>query len=101
MEVSGAGVVPGALPGFEDVGTVRTRQGLQRREAEKESFVVREGLHDPGLLEQDFRDPDAVRVPVATPGKGPPMFAEPGQERRGDRRGYLGTGPGTVGGTHE
>ena len=77
VEVSRPGVVPSALPHLQDVRLPGGGEGVDGREAPHKPLEVRDRLRDPGLLEQDLGDPDAVRVPVAPPGERPPMRAEP------------------------
>jgi thioredoxin 1 len=75
----------------------RPGEVLDRRETRHESVEVRERLRHPGLLEQHFREPDAVRVAVPPPREVPAVGSEPAQEvgRDGPLGGQTGSG-GTV-----
>ena len=56
--------------------------GAARSEISKKSFVVGNHRGHARLLQHDFRDPDAIGVARATPGKVALVAAEPGEQRR-------------------
>ncbi len=80
VEVAGAGVVARTLPDLQDPVERRDGERLDRREGVEEPIVVRRRLGDAGLLEEDFGEPDPVRVAIAPPGERSPVSGEPGEE---------------------
>ncbi len=80
VEVAGAGVVARTLPDLEDPVERGGGERLDRRERDAEPLEVRDRLGDAGLLEEDFGEPDPVRIAVASPGEGPSVPGEPGEE---------------------
>jgi len=69
VQVVRPGIVAGALPDLQDPTEGRARERVDRGERADEPLEVRGGLRDARLLEQDLRDPDPIRVPVAAPRK--------------------------------
>lgn len=67
LEVAGAGVIAEAGPGGEEVGFGGGGEGGEVGEAGKEAFVIGNDSSDAGLLEHDFREPDAVGVAGVAP----------------------------------
>lgn len=94
QEPMGAGVIAGAFPDLEDRADRRGRQPLEVGEAFEEAPVVRDGLSDAGLLEQDLRDPDPVGIAVGPPRERTPVRPEPVEQRAGPlgRRFPVGSG---------
>jgi hypothetical protein len=84
-QVVGAGIVAGPLPDLQDPAHGRARERANRGERAHESLEVRGRLCDARLLEEDFRDPDPVRVPVVAPGQRPMVEAVPSDEGRRER----------------
>ncbi len=106
VQMVGAGVVAGALPDLQHPADRGARERLNGRERAHEPLEVRCSLRDAGLLEEDLRDPDPVRVSVATPWQRPPVEPVPSQEgrsessrerRRGRRSGTHGPQEGRTG----
>jgi hypothetical protein len=85
VQVVGASVVASALPDLEHLTDRGPRERADRREGAHEPLEVRRGLRDAGLLEEDLRDPDAVRVPVTTPRQRSPVETVPSEEGRSER----------------
>lgn len=81
VKVPGAGVVARPLPELQHLRERRVRQGPNVGKARDEPLVVGGRLGDPGLLQEDLGDPDAVRVAVDPPGKGAAVPLEPVEER--------------------
>ena len=77
VEVVRSGVVARPLPHLQDPVGGRARERDDARELANELLEVRRGLRDPGLLEEDLRDPHAVRVPVRAPRKRAAVGAVP------------------------
>src|SRR5204863_445569 len=91
MEVAGARVV--AEPGPEVQHLIHRGRGERAhiREALHEAPVIGHDGRDLGLLQHDFRHPDAIRGAVLLPGKIVSSFAGvPLEECGGDRRGAAG-----------
>ena len=106
VQVVGAGVVAGALPDLQHPADWGARERLNGRERAHEPLEVRRSLRDAGLLEEDLRDPDPVRIPIATPRQRPLVETVPSQEgrsessrerRRGRRSGAHGPREGRTG----
>src|SRR5437762_3047726 len=94
MEVAGARVV--AEPGPEVQHLIHRGRGERAhiREALHEAPVIGHDGRDLGLLQHDFRHPDAIRGAVLLPGKIVSSFAGvPLEECGGDRRGAAGHPP--------
>jgi hypothetical protein len=81
MEVAGARVVARALPGLQYVLLRSAGKRLDRGKFADETFVVRHGLGDPGLLEEHFGDPNSIRRPVMSPRERSSMAGKPLEKR--------------------
>lgn len=96
VEVTGPGVVAGALPELEDPFEGSGGEGGDVGKGADEPFEVRRRLVDARLLKQYLGDPDAIGVPVLPPRERPAVGREPCQEGRDDpsaRRALGGAGP--------
>ncbi len=81
VEVAGPGVVARSFPGLQHLFLGGAGEIAHGGKSSDETFEVRRSLGDPRLLEENLRDPDAVRRPVLTPGQRPPVPAEPDEQR--------------------
>jgi hypothetical protein len=75
-----AAVVAETAPGGQDVGFFRLGKGGYGGEQGEETRVVVEDRSDPGLLEHDLGDPDAVGVGALPPREITGVGVEPGQQ---------------------
>ncbi len=80
LQVSRAAVIPEAGPAAQHGLGLRARQRLHRGKFFKESLVIRNHRGYARLLQHDFREPDAVRVLRAPPGKVPLSLCKPGEQ---------------------
>ncbi len=87
VQVAGPGVVARSLPNLEDPVERAGGQLGEGRELGHEPLEVRHRLGDPGLLQEDLGDPDAVRFAVPAPRKCPTVAAIPSEEGLRDRVG--------------
>lgn len=85
MQVPGSCVVTEALPHFEHIFERRVGQIHHGRPPVHEPLPVAGALIHPGLLQDDFAEPNRIRVRVCTPGQRPLMPVEPRQQSRGRR----------------
>ena len=87
-EVAGASVVAQALPRLQHLPFRTGCERLNGRERLQERGVAGGRGRHAGLLEEDLRDPDPVRVAVGSPRERPSVCREPGEEpvRPGRRR---------------
>ena len=86
VQVAGAVVVAEARPAGQDLLLGRRGQRRQVGERLQERLVIGDrGLHR-RLLEHHLRDPDAVRVARAPPGKVAPVASIPVEERPAQAR---------------
>src|SRR5439155_2754520 len=69
-------------PDGENLGAACPGQRRDGGEAAYEPGIVGEDRPDRGLLQHDFRDPDAVGVAAAPPRQIAPAPSVPGQQRR-------------------
>jgi len=99
VQVMGPAVVAGPFPDLEDAADAGARERVDGGERFHEPLEVRGGLGDAGLLQQDLRDPDAVRVPVAPPWQRSTVEPIPPEQvgRQRGREGCRGQGGGTHG----
>jgi len=79
VEIARAGVVAEAGPGFEDGGFGRSGEGANGGKSGEETLVVGEDGGDAGLLEHDFRNPDAIGIAGGPPGERALVGMEPGE----------------------
>jgi hypothetical protein len=86
MEMTGAGVVSGALPDLEHLIFTRRGEFAHVRKSTHESVEVAGRVSDPGLLEEHFRDPDPIRVSVSPPREGATRAGEPREQISRERR---------------
>ena len=82
VQVARPRVVARALPCLQHRVEVGGREGLDRREPVEEPPVVRDGLGDAGLLQEDLRDPDRIRLPAGAPREGAAGLREPVEKPR-------------------
>ena len=80
LEHPGSAVVAEPCPTREHGLFARLSQGCQSRIASEERLVVRNDSLDPGLLEHNLRDPDAVRIPRQPPRQGAVVRPVPRQQ---------------------
>ena len=79
VKVPGAGIVSETLPEAQDFVFAGFGQVLNGREALHETLPIGRPLRDSGLLEDDFAEPDGIRVLRTAPGKIPGVFCIPVQ----------------------
>ncbi len=91
VEVVGTGVVSGPLPDLQHPADGGSGERFDGGKLAEEPREVRARRSDPRLLEEDLRDPDAVRVPVEAPRKRPLGTAIPAEKTRCERRGKRST----------
>ena len=80
MEIARAGVIAEAGPGFEDGRFGSASESADGGKSGEETLVVGEDGGDAGLLEHDFRNPDAVGVAGGAPGESALVGVEPGEK---------------------
>ena len=80
QQVAGTGIVAQALPGVQHLLLGGGGQGVQVGEALHPAQKVADAALHLGLLEHDLRDPDLVGRVMASPGQGPGIGGEPGEQ---------------------
>ena len=89
MKVPRAAVVPESGPEGNNLLFLRFCEGVNGREASQKFFVIRNNCLHTGLLQHNFRDPDAVRIGCRAPGEIAMSAAIPGQKSPGDQSGVF------------
>ena len=85
VQVPGTGIIAQTLPEAHHLVFGCGGQVLNRWETFEETFPVIHALYNPGLLEDNFTEPDGVRVLRAAPGKVPAVARVPVQYGLGKR----------------
>jgi hypothetical protein len=86
VEMTGPGVVAGALPDLEHVVLARRGEFAHGRKSTHESVEVSRRVTDPGLLQEHFRNPDSIGVAVSPPRERTTSPVEPRQQISRERR---------------
>ena len=90
MQVPGAGIVAEPLPEAEHLILGGGGQGLDVGEVFQEPFPVGPSLGHARLLQDDFAQPDRVRIPGPPPREVPAVLGVPAEDGLGeDHAGYL------------
>ena len=79
VHVAGPGIVAQPLPIAQYLGLGRGGHCLHSGVGAQKGFVVGEALRHAGLLEDDFRQPDGIRVAGVAPGQVALVAGVPGQ----------------------
>ena len=84
MQVTCPAVVAQALPLPQHLVLRGRRQCLHCRPPPHEALPVGPSLFDARLLEDDFRQPDGIRILCLTPRQFPAVFAKPSKQGHGE-----------------
>ena len=86
MQVPSPAVIAEALPEPQDLVLRGGGQVIHRRETRHEALPVGHALGDARLLEDDFAEPDGVRVPRPAPRQVTPVLPVPAEQGLGKDR---------------